>query len=353
MFSQVRESHQANRNQGWSIAEGDEHYAKQRTVADNANKDTAKAKKNAYFFYTGMQRIGKQLHSSTQAFRLPSSPSTPPRILDMCMAPGGFLHAALQRNKPCTATAFTLPVSSGGHARLLKEGSNVAIKELDITLLAADMGMSNPDEIPTSHPDATKFLTEPHLQPTDLYDLILLDGQVLRTHSRAAYREKREHHRLKITQLALGLQHAQQGGTIVMLLHKPDALDNIELLHLFNQFSTIELFKPTIMHRERSSFYLVAKNIRTDHPQVATAIREWKREWFVATFGTDEEFFALRRREEADVHVLLEEFGQTLIALATGVWSKQAEALKTAPWMRSAKQGETLGEDGGKEERCV
>lgn len=85
-------------------------------------------------------------------------------------------------------------------------------------MLAADMGVT---DIPEKHPDARKFLPC-QMRETQLFDLVLCDGHVLRTHAptRASYRETREPARLKTTQLALGLEHIKPGGTMIVLFHK-------------------------------------------------------------------------------------------------------------------------------------
>ena len=50
------------------------------------------------------------------------------------------------------------------------------------------------------------------------FDLVICDGQVLRTHARAGYKEAREARKLIVTQLALGSEHVRQGETMVVLL---------------------------------------------------------------------------------------------------------------------------------------
>jgi hypothetical protein len=90
-----------------------------------------------------MQNIGRELHRATGAFNVTRLDESPPHILDMCMAPGGFLFAALQRNPDAVATAYTLPFggSTNGHWVFLPDHSNVKKMYLDITMLAADMGV--------------------------------------------------------------------------------------------------------------------------------------------------------------------------------------------------------------------
>ncbi len=74
------------------------------------------------------------------------------------------------------ATEF-LSLSDDAHPR-------VQILFTDITMLATEHGVDM-DNIPTEHPDAAKFKP---LRPYEgkQYDLVLCDGQVLRTQKREA-----------------------------------------------------------------------------------------------------------------------------------------------------------------------
>ena len=146
-----------------------------------------------------MKEIGQEMHRSTRALAISKVDS--PNILDMCMAPGGFLATALNINPGARALGFSLPVSEGGHKVLLPRDTNVMLKFLDITMLAADMGVI---DIPAEHPEAKNLLSQ-QLDPGELFGLVLCDGQVLRTHVRAAYRDMREARRLAVTQLVIGL----------------------------------------------------------------------------------------------------------------------------------------------------
>lgn len=134
--------------QGWNSRDGDRFFENRRRRADRSDTRTAQ------YFYEMMQKIAKQLHQSTKVFTVSGSGATPVRILDLCMAPGGFLKTALEFIPDSSALAFSLPTSSGGHGVLLEPISNVAVHLLDITMLAADMGVKN---IPSDHPDAENF----------------------------------------------------------------------------------------------------------------------------------------------------------------------------------------------------
>jgi 23S rRNA U2552 (ribose-2'-O)-methylase RlmE/FtsJ len=297
-------------------------FQRQRASADAGNPETAKR------FYDMMQRIGNELQRCTGILTVPKSQENP-KFLDLCMAPGGFLHAAMELNRHASATAYSLPVEDGGHKVLLPGHHSVKVKLLDITMLAADLGFDN---IPKEHPDRNNFLPR-EFGDGRVFDIVFCDGQVLRNHKRAAYREKREARRLTVTQLALGLEHVKPGGAIIILLHKLEAVDTVELLCQFNRFSSITLFKPAKCHAKRSSFYMVGSNIQTEHPEVITAIQNWKHTWAVATFGGEEDYGEIVRRDNSQAERTLDDFGSELVRLGRKIWDIQARALANAPFI--------------------
>jgi hypothetical protein len=130
-----------------------------------------------------MMKIGSELQRSMKAFKAPATASQPIAILDMCMAPGGLLQAAIKRNPGSRAVAFTLPVSMGGHKVLMPKNPNVDVKLLDVTMLAADMGVVH--DIPADHPDAANFVREQQLQPDQLFDIAICGGHVWRVQAKA------------------------------------------------------------------------------------------------------------------------------------------------------------------------
>jgi len=245
------------------------------------------------------------------------------------MAPGGFLYAAMQYNHRASATAYSLPVEDGGHEVLFTDHQHVKVKLLDITMLAEDLSV---DQIPEEHPDRNNFLPKEFFDER-AFDMVFCDGQVLRHHARAEYRENREARRLTVTQLALGLEHVKPGGTMIILLHKLEAVDTVELLRQFNHFSSITLFKPARCHAKRSSFYMVASNIQTEHPKVTMAIHNWKCMWTVATFSSDEDYGRQVRRDNFFAEEILDDFGPELIRLGRNVWDIQAQALARASFI--------------------
>ncbi|KAG8622996.1 hypothetical protein KVT40_007972 [Elsinoe batatas] len=317
-----------NRLRGWKNKSGDAYFRKQRSTADQGDERTKR------FFYNMMQNIGQDLHNKTGALRVPTNDNAEPTILDFCMAPGGVLAVCLRLNPTHRATTFTLPTEEGGHEVLLRPTTKVTTNYIDITMLATDMGTST---IPPEHPDAPNFLPLT-LRPNQTFHLILCDGQVLRTHARAPYRERFEAIRLTVTQLALGLSHMAPGGTMVVLLHKIEALDVMRLLHTFSQFSSIQVYKSTRHHAQRSSFYMVAKDVQPAHPVAVAAVEEWKETWRVMTFGTEEEGRAVYDAHHVGFEKLLEEFGEEFVRLAEKVWEIQADGIEGSKWYRAAAE---------------
>ncbi|KAI1426797.1 hypothetical protein F5Y12DRAFT_783819 [Xylaria sp. FL1777] len=315
------------RDKGWNNPAGDEYFAKQRQTADTPNDQ------QAYFFFEMMKTVGREIHNATRVFRIRAQTGRRPKILDTCMAPGAFLHLAMEHNPEAQALAFSLPLEKGGHKVLVPPNPNITVEFADITMLAADMGV---DHIPSSHPEAHEFLAR-KLSPDDVFDLAICDGQVLRTHSRAAYREIREPIRLSLTQLAIALEHMNPGGTMLVLLHKVESWKSVQILRAFCRFSLVKVIKPRRAHAKRSSCYMVASNIQPQHEDAIQAVRAWKQIWKAATFDTESEFCRLSKSLEPDVEEVIGDFGVKLVGLGTKAWEIQADALAKAPFVRGSR----------------
>lgn len=280
-----------------------------------------------------MQKIGSQLQDAVSVFKIVSNGKDDPWILDMCMAPGGFLNIALQYNPKAKAVAFSLPVVDGGHKCLLPKTTRLEKHFVDITMLAADMGIAN---VPPDHPEADKFLSRPLIDER-MFDLVLCDGQVLRNQELAPYREKSEARRLTASQLVLGLKRLRPGGTIIFLMHKVEAWRSIQTLYTFSRFADVVLHKPTAGHAKRSSFYLIAKNVQSDSLEALSAIEWWREVWRLATFPTQSGEERVEWQEDRwTAEEILESFGSELLKMAAPIWKTQANALANASFIKGA-----------------
>ncbi|KAH8905006.1 hypothetical protein BR93DRAFT_914895 [Coniochaeta sp. PMI_546] len=341
-----RQLHQLKMD-GLKNPKADEHFAAQRSRADNA--DDKQNKK----FYDMTQKVGEELNRATRALDIkPNLTNGTPMILDLCMAPGGFSAAALAANPNAKLRAITLPAEHGGHPVIIpNDGTKVIVQHRDITLLAGVMGVPA-HEIPPDHPDAANFR---HDQPfaDSKFDLVFCDGQVLRTHERhrQSYRERHEATRLLTSQLVLALQRIRDGGTLIVLLHRVEQWNTARLLQTMNKIAEIKLFKPRHTWGPRGSFYLVAEKVRPHGVEAERAVRGWKDAWRRTTFdirqpspqvGDGDEASPLEDHDEEvlseeAVQDFLREFGPTLIRKGRPIWQIQLEALRRAPWNRGAQ----------------
>lgn len=270
------------------------------------------------------KQIAEEMQTQTAAMTSVELGIRPFQVLDLCMAPGGFTWGTLKYNPGAIAYGITLPTKVGGYKNWCTLPAE-HVKYMDITMLASDLGI---ETIPTSHPDRSLFITErPFVDQS--FQLVFCGGAVLRTHERSEHRSDFERRRLTTSQLILAMQRIIPGGTMVVLLRRPDAWEIVHLLHQFNSFADIRLFKPFRKHAVRSTFYLVAKNIQSEAESAKAALVEWKECWSRATFGGDEGLGEKEPQVDAEtVKDVLDEFGPQLIELATPVWKIQAGALK-------------------------
>ncbi|KAL9606875.1 MAG: hypothetical protein Q9167_008138, partial [Letrouitia subvulpina] len=312
---------------GWASSKGDDHFKIQRERADT------KEETHETIFHAIHTAIGKEL-AAAGAFDKPECAVTNIQALNLCMAPGAYTEVFLDIHPDATVKGITLPLELGGHPMTIPYGlrdPRVNLYFLDITMLAAEFGVTSQD-IPPDHPDAKNFsMHRPH--GCDAFDIVLCDGQTLRTHQRLDYRESREPLRLLTAQLILGMARIKPGGTFIILLHKADAFDTMQLLRSFSGFAKIALFKPHKGHTTRSTFYLIAKDVKSLSVPAIEAMENWKFDWQQATFGgekgpgVDQE-----PASDEEVNAVLDDFGPELIKLCQPIWSIQAEALDRAQW---------------------
>lgn len=291
-----------------------------------------------------MKEIGIEMNNVTGALTLGQDSDSNIQVLDLCMAPGGFSAAVLDLNPTASIHAISLPQQEGGHRVLLHlapRDSRLRILFTDITMLAAEYGVDLVN-IPCDHPDVAKFKPLRAYEGKQ-YNLVLCDGQVLRTQKRETYRERHEATRLTNAQLILGLQRIKPGGTLIILLHKLESWDTMMLVREFAAFATIDLFKPVKAHAIRSSFYMIAKDVQPQSMEARLALKRYRELWHRATFGNGGEFGEDEVTE--DVATVLEEFGPRLVELGREVWRLQADALEKAPFMQNKRIGEGASKD--------
>ncbi|KAK2759799.1 hypothetical protein FQN54_002533 [Arachnomyces sp. PD_36] len=338
----------------------DAHFELQRQRADNADSRTQD------ILFKMMIGLGDELHATTGAFQLGDSDDRNQalKVLDLCMAPGGFAVSILKHRPLAQVSGISLPKANGGHKMYVRHGnrdSRVTVQYLDITMLAADLfPTTHGDELPpilTTHPRAQDFIldTRPYFATQNKYDIAFCDGQVLRTHTPKLPHPNFEAIRLTCSQLVIALTRLKSGGTLIMLLHRPESWDIARLIQTVDSFSDgpVRLFKPAKKHASRSSFYLVAKGVQPDSPKAKEAVDMWRRTWLTATLRSGTEYVEERLEEKqrgwsdwenpGNADEFIKEFGERLVDLATPVWEIQAEALAKAPYLKATDKGESGG----------
>ncbi|KAI3392750.1 hypothetical protein diail_5229 [Diaporthe ilicicola] len=304
------------RKKGWDNPEGDKYFERQRKLGDDANPETTK------IFFGMMNRVGTKMQQATGVFSLTSKR---PTMLALGFAPGGFVGEALKVNPNIQVVGITLPIKEKGVESLVKS-PRLDLVQADVTMLAVDLGVPL-DEIPPDHPDAKRFLKRA-IRPRQQFDLVTCEGGVLRTHQIASYREHREAHRLKASQLAIALARVKPGGSLIVLMHKAETWNSLCLFYKFSKFSKVRLFKPEVEHQHRSSFYMIATSIDSQSEAAQKAVKQWTTEWKTATFGNDEEYIKECRDNALDVDEVLKEFGKSWVDLCREVWARQIKGLE-------------------------
>ncbi|QDS74423.1 hypothetical protein FKW77_006018 [Venturia effusa] len=312
---------EAARKKGWADPEGDKYWQIRHEQADKATGHQPDNER-AGAFWEMTKQIAQEMQEKTRAMTPGHLGAEIFQSLDLCMAPGGFTWGAKEYNtSDAVAYGITLASEEGGHRNFYEDA---IVKFMDITMLAGEAGV---DDIPQTHPDHSLFTANrPFLDQR--FQLIFCGGAVLRTQQRSEHRRDYERSRLTTSQLILAMQRILPGGTMVVLLRRPDAWDVLRLLHQFNAFAEIQLFKPSRKHAVRSTFYLVAKNVQSDCGTARAALEEWKQRWNRSTFGGDAGTGEKDPEADAEeVQNVLDGFGPRLIKLATHVWRIQADAL--------------------------
>jgi 23S rRNA U2552 (ribose-2'-O)-methylase RlmE/FtsJ len=320
-------------------------------------------------FFKMTQRVGAELNRRTGCMNIHDQPVRKnnlilefPAILDLGIAPGGFSATAMQANPTAILRAVTLDPKEGGHDVMLYQrdyNNDVHIEFMDRTMLAGEMGLGM-NEVPVGHPEAKKLNHDLIFPEIDEFDLVFCGGTPTRNHRQhqAPYREFVEGLRLSVSQLVIALNHIREGGTIVMLMHRPETWITCQSMYMLSKFSEIRPFKPRAAHKTKSSFYLIATDVKPRSIEAQDAVRRWKATWKHLTINThglhDVTIAELEDTELAGetVEEVLRNFGAQLVNKSRTIWLEQAEALKNAPWLRKGQKaaggGRAEGSGGNK-----
>lgn len=274
-----------------------------------------------------------------------------PAVLDLGMAPGGFSAIAMKINLDAVIRAITLDPSPahGGNAVMLNHDLNcdidLKIQYLDITMLAGEMGMKT-GEVEFGHPLAKKLNYDRlgRIFPgIEVYDLVSC-GAVptnLKNQPKSPYRELVQGLLLSLSQLVIAVRHIRKGGTIVMLMYRPETWITTQLLYMVSKFARVQTFKPRSHQRATSSFYLIAEDVDSLSTAAKDALVRWTTAWCRLTIDTDRlHDFTIAELEDTDlcghtVEEVLDTFGPRLADLSRTVWLEQAEGLENPPWKRT------------------
>ncbi|KAJ5288324.1 hypothetical protein N7508_011099 [Penicillium antarcticum] len=275
------------------------------------------------------KQVGRGMALETSIFRLDS---VCPRMLDLCMAPVGFTTTAAKEAPGLFIDAVTLPAEIGGYEVMAKDICQNIIYT-DITMYL--MKMVCQESIPTAHPDSSSFeLCLPFLD--NQYDIAICGEAVGRDHPREKYRSHCESQRLMVSQLVFAMHCLKPGGSIMLLLHRIESWDTVCILHAFNKFSDIRLYKHAKAHAIKSSFYLVARRVNLEHHTARHSMDYWKSLWRYLTFKQFQEIQFSLLIDDVSLQIMINEFDLQFLRLAEPIWKIQVDALRNAPFMRQA-----------------
>ncbi|KAJ5324173.1 hypothetical protein N7476_002773 [Penicillium atrosanguineum] len=281
------------------------------------------------------QIVGKWLAEKSKIFNVKS---TCPKVLDLCMAPGGVAATAKKYLRTVLIDAVTLPSHIGGF-EVMDKGVCRNIEYADITMYSKEMGLQ--ENISTEHPDYKNFqIDRPFLG--NLYDIVICGGAVGDVDRLEPYRKTCERSRLTASQLVFAMNRLTSGGSLVLLLHHVQSWDTVCILNAFNQFSDIELCKHREIRAIGSSFYLVAKNVNLEHPSARASISYWKDLWAYLTFKEFQEIpsplSTVYMTDDNFAESVKNGFGPHFLRLAKPIWKIQADALRKATFTKHSQQ---------------
>ncbi|KAF2432649.1 hypothetical protein EJ08DRAFT_126011 [Tothia fuscella] len=247
------------------------------------------------------------------------------RMLDICMAPGGFAFEARKENHNLKICAFTLHHDDGGfpihdsiqydytmgdnewiegnteekhwNANAMR-GEKVKLRFTNVTNLIDEFV---DEKNPVQGPVPKKFERGNDMFTEHKFDLVIGDGHIIDGPSEKDKKnteitkpkpkiydlpEDIEYYRLTAAEVVIGLSRIAHGGTFVLvpMAHESNAWETFKLITALMQFSTVTFFKPENLHQAKSSFYIIAKNVQSESSECKELVERWKRIWRWATF---------------------------------------------------------------------
>ncbi|EPS25814.1 hypothetical protein PDE_00750 [Penicillium oxalicum 114-2] len=302
--------------------EADEHFQRLRESTITVTPEQQR------YFFRMMMKIGSEMQAKENIIPPPAR-TINLRALDICMAPGGYSATVFKFNRYAEIRGLSLPPEDGGHEMHLRnwqEDKRVKIEFVDVTMLSSALGY--PKLVPADHPHAAKFSNQVPFK-NETFDIVFCDGIVLYSHARAQ-ETVCESSRLTSAQLIIAMQRLKPGGTLVMLLHQVYSPATVRILAAFNKFANISLFKPTVSHRNRSSFYLIAKNVEPASGEGQIFLKNHQIKWMRQTAESfdlevpEDEF----EEDEEPMDEIMDTFGDELLQLSEPLWEIQIEAMK-------------------------
>ncbi|THG97951.1 hypothetical protein EW026_g4146 [Hermanssonia centrifuga] len=307
------------RKRGWEDDSLDNHFKRQRTVAD-----TVDDKMNVIWFKK-MKKAFSELNKA--AHFVPRSGTL--KFLDLGCSPGGFSSYVLSNNnKDATGIGISLPPVQGGHHFLLEKHFMRRYELIPADILEYNLGPAQ-TEIGTA---------EMRPLPSEIggRDLVILDGHYLRTYLPASSESPNEwdRHRLLISQLIIALRSIKLGGSLVMKLSHPEHIQTAQLLFLLDVLSKdLRTFKPRTIHANRGTFYAIAQGVGlgTQSARQAEYLCDLEALWYEISFGGENGRGRFLTRNDMDFIVsqesLVSEYAKRLIELGMDAWIVQGDAL--------------------------
>ncbi|KAK0435369.1 hypothetical protein EV421DRAFT_1235400 [Armillaria borealis] len=289
----------------------DRHYENQRHNADNTDEKTERA------WYIRMRRIMEEMDRFCSVCDVDDRDF---RFLDLGCCPGGFSSCVLDKNPRATGFGISLSPQEGGHSFLMDENLLNRYSIMFANMARFELG-------PNSDLDSLPI-------PAESFDLVIMDAHHLRNQPHMAA------HKVYTSQLILGLKAVKIGGSIVLRLHRLESDYSACLIYLLDKVSCeIRTFKPMTMHKDRGSFYVIARGVGLDNYRRLSFERQTRllhaMDPFRALWANLGEEGSERRLVAEDLNFiisvddLVKEYTYRLGRLGRKIWEIQARTLES------------------------